>query len=132
MGDVEVNKDNPKEVLDIISNASLSEFLKNEENCEGDDDVDSIFDEITRLASLSDDKFRVSDDNRTIEEILKEAEALINLPLGALMSNNKLAQKITLSQESTPHEIKNNILDQYDYSTTTTLHDVSTTLFELL
>lgn len=105
------------EVMEIISNASLSDFLKQEENCE---DVDSIFDEISKLTSLSENKYESADDSRTIEDILKEAEALINQPLG-VSSNNQIFPSI--STESTPLEIKNNILDQYDYSTT--LHDVS-------
>jgi hypothetical protein len=103
------------EVLEIISNASLNDFLKNEENCE---DVDSIFDEISKC--LSDNKYNSHDDSRTIEDILKEAEALINQPLGVESKTTKFP---TISCESTPCEIKNNILDQYDYSTS--LHDVS-------
>lgn len=117
MDDIAKDMDGASEVLEIISDTSLSDFLKlEEENCE---DVDSIF---SKLASLSDNKFSADDDNRTIEEILKEAEALINQPLG-VESRIKYS---TISSESTPLEIKNNILDQYDYSTTTLLHDVST------
>lgn len=116
MDDINKNTDNTTEVLDIISNSSLHDFLKNEENCE---DVDSIFDEISKLTSLSDDKYIAQDDNRTIEDILREAEVLINQPLG-VESKNKFS---SISCESTPLEIKNNLLDQYDYSTT--LHDVS-------
>lgn len=118
MDDINKNIESTNEVLEIISNSSLSDFLKNEENCE---DVDSLFDEISKLASLGNDKYNTDDDSRTIEDILKEAEALINQPLG-VESKTKFP---TISCESTPLEIKNNILDQYDYSTTT-LHDVST------
>ena len=122
MDDIKVNKDTPIEMLEIISNTSLSDFLKNEENCESDD-VDSIFDEISRqLTSLSDNKFAFENDNRTIEDILKEAESLINQPL--IMDMPSIKMPISISCESTPLEIKNNILDQYDYSIT--LLDVST------
>lgn len=122
MDDIKVTKDNPIEMLEIISNTSLNDFLKNEENCENDD-VDSIFDEISRqLTSLSDNKFAFDNDNRTIEDILKEAESLINQPL--IMDVPSIKMPISISCESTPLEIKNNILDQYDYSIT--LHDVST------
>ncbi|CAH1717163.1 unnamed protein product [Chironomus riparius] len=122
MDDIKVNKDTPIEMLEIISNTSLSDFLKNEENCENDD-VDSIFDEISRqLTSLSDNKFAFENDNRTIEDILKEAESLINQPL--IMDMPSIKMPISISCESTPLEIKNNILDQYDYSIT--LHDDDT------
>lgn len=116
MDDVHKSIETTSEVLEIISNSSLSDFLKQEENCE---DVDSIFDEISKLASLGDTKYDTQDDSRTIEDILKEAEALINQPLG--VESTKFSS--SLSCESTPLEIKNNILDQYDYSTT--IHDVS-------
>lgn len=113
MGD---NLDSPSEVMEIISNSSLYDFVRNEENC----DLDSLFSEITKLTKFSDDNFP-SDENRAIEDILREAETLIRQPL-ALSSSNKLVT--TISAESTPLEIKdNNILDQYDYSTT--LHEVS-------
>lgn len=121
MEEIKVNKDAPIEMLDIISNTSLSEFLKNEENCENDD-VDSIFDEISRQLN-SDNKFPFENDNRTIEDILKEAESLINQPLIMEVPSTKMP--ISISCESTPLEMKNNLLDQYDYSITT-LHDVST------
>lgn len=120
MDDKKVNKNTPIEILEIISNTSLTDFLKNEENCENDDD--SIFDEISRQLTLSDNKFSFENDNRTIEDILKEAESLINQPL--IMEKPSTKMPISISCESTPLEIKNNILDQYDYSIT--LHDVST------
>lgn len=115
MDDITKNIVKTNEVLEIISNSSLNDFLKDEENCE---DVDSIFDEISKL-TLGDKKYNTDDDSRTIEDILREAEALINQPLG-VESKTKFS---TISCESTPSEIKNNILDQYDYSTT--LQDVS-------
>lgn len=115
-----MKKDIPIEMLEIISNTSLTDFLNNEENCESD--VDSIFDEISRQLTLSDNKFAFENDNRTIEDILKEAESLINQPL--IMEKPSTKMPISISCESTPLEIKNNILDQYDYSIT--LHDVST------
>jgi argonaute-like protein implicated in RNA metabolism and viral defense len=105
------------EVLDMISNPSLREYLiyeKNEEN------LDSIFDEISKLTSSSEIRYRPQDEDRSIEDILKEAQALISQPL-VVSSNHKFN---SISSESTPLEIKNNILDQYDYSTAT-LHDVS-------
>lgn len=118
MEEVKSGKEPPTEMLEIVSNTSLSEFLKNEENCENDD-VNSIFDEISRLTSLSDNKFHFENDNRTIEDILKEAESLINQPLMEAVP----VGIISISCESTPMEIRNNIVDQYDYSIT--LHDVS-------
>lgn len=118
MGDIKNNIENTSEVLEIISNSSLNDFLKNEENCE---DVDSIFDEISKLASLGDDRYNTNDDSRTIEDILKEAEALINQPLNVGIKTTFQS----ISCESTPLEIKNNVLDQYDYSTTLDVHDVS-------
>lgn len=130
MDDVNKNMDNTSEVLEIMSSSSLYDFMQNETLCYKEEtsencDVDSIFDEISRLTSLNDKKYQCEDENRTIEEIIKEVETLINQPL-VVSSNNKLS---TISGESTPFEIKNNILDQYDYSTTTTLHDVSLFLF---
>lgn len=122
MEEIKVNKDTPIEMLEIISNTSLNEFLKNEENCENDD-VDSIFDEIKQLTSLSDNKFQFdNNDNRTIEDILREAESLINQPLIMEVPSTKM--QMSISCESTPIEMRNNILDQYDYSIT--LQDVST------
>lgn len=122
MDDITKTIESTSEVLEIISNSSLNDFLKNEEHCE---DVDSIFSEISKLASLSDNKYNIDDDTKTIEEILKEAEALINQPLGVYLDHMK-----TISCESTPIELKNNILDQYDYSTT--LHDVSIKLYDFI
>lgn len=122
MGDVKVNKENSVEVIDIISNSSLNEFLNDEEKClNQNDDVDLIISQISMLSSSSNNKFQIGDESRTIEDILKEAEALINQPIGY----NKSAT--TISCESTPSEIKNNILDQYDYSTSS-IHDVSVTV----
>lgn len=129
MDDINKNMDNTSEVLEIMSSSSLFDFMNNETMClkeENCQDVDSIFDEISRLTSLNDKKYQCEDENRTIEEIIKEVETLINQPL-VVSSNNKLS---SISCESTPLEIRNNILDQYDYSTT--LHDVSTNaLFSL-
>lgn len=123
MDDINKKIESTSEVLEIISNSSLNDFLKNEENCE---DVDSIFSEISKLASSSYNKYNIDDDSKTIEEILMEAEALINQPLGVESKTNFQ----TISCESTPLEIKNNILDQYDYSTT--LHDVSFKLYDFI
>lgn len=118
MNDIKKDVEIKNEVLDIISNSSLSDFLKNEENCEDDSQIDSIFDEISKLTSLGGADKYCHDDGRTIEDILKEAEALINQPLA-------VESKPSISCESTPLEMKNNnFLDEYDYSTT--LNDVST------
>lgn len=123
MDDTNKNMANTSEVLEIMSTSSLYDFMQNENMCgkeESCEDVDSIFDEISRLASLNDKKYQCEDENRTIEEIIKEVETLINQPL-VVSSNNKLS---SISCESTPFEMRNNILDQYDYSITT-LQDVS-------
>jgi arsenate reductase-like glutaredoxin family protein len=114
MDDKNSDLQSENEVLEIISNPSLNEYLKNENDC----DYDSIFDEISKLSSLNEVRFHHQDDDRSIEDILREAQALISQPL---VVSSKLN---TISSESTPLEIKNNILDQYDYSTAT-LHDVS-------
>lgn len=105
------NIENPSEVLEVMSNPSLYDFMENEENCEN---FTFLFSEITKLR-LSDVNYQ-SEENRTIEDILKEAETLINQPV-MVSSNHKLS---SISSESTPMEIKNNILDQYDYSTNST------------
>lgn len=113
-----------KDVLELVSNSSLIDFLNNEENCDEKIDELQLFSEINRLATLSDCKFNSEDDDRTIEELLKEAETLINQPIGVDSGN------VTISCESTPSEIRNGILDQYDYSTIKTLShpDVSVKL----
>jgi hypothetical protein len=118
MSDAHVDSDNQKDVLEIVSNTSLIDFLNNEEDCENVDEV-QLFSEINRLASLNSSKFPSESDDRTIEELLKEAETLINQPIGA--------ENPTISCESTPIEIRDNIIDRYDYSTVHTLshQDVS-------
>lgn len=123
MTDTEVNVKNTNDVLD--SSISMDEFLKNEENC--DDDENSIFSIFDEIKSLCDDKFQIDDGgDRTIEDILKEAEALINQPLG-IPAQQKII-KNSISSESTPLEMKSlEILDQYDYSIS--LHDVSRKFF---
>lgn len=107
------------DVSEIISSPSLREYLERENECDFEN-CDSIFNEIERLTSSSETKYRPQDENRSIEDILNEAQALISQPL-VVSSIHKFS---TISSESTPLEIKNNILDQYDYSTAT-LHDVS-------
>lgn len=124
MDDAQVNSVNQKEVLDIVSNSSLIDFLNNEENCEEKIDEFQLFSEINRLATLNNRKFPEDDDDRTIEELLKEAETLINQPIGVDSGN------CTISCQSTPLEIRSGFLDQYDYSTVKTLSqpDVSSLL----
>lgn len=124
MGDIHANSANKRDVHELVSNSSLIDFLNNEENCE--EKIDSLsetelFSEISRLASLNNRKLNGDDDDRTIEELLKEAETLINQPIGVETRN------VTISCESTPKEIKEGFLDQYDYSTVKSLshHDVS-------
>lgn len=124
MGDTHNKSVNKREVLEVVSNSSLIDFLNNEENCEEKIDPLSeteLFSEINRLASLNNRKLNDEDDDRTIEELLKEAETLINQPIGVDNRN------VTISCESTPLEIRGGILDQYDYSTVKSLshHDVS-------
>lgn len=109
-----MKSENQKDVLEIVSNTSLIDFLNNEENCENFDEL-QLFSEINRLASLNNSKFQPEDEERTIEELLKEAETLINQPIGTDNGN------FTISCESTPIEMKTNILDRYDYSTVQTL-----------
>jgi hypothetical protein len=117
MGDQEKNNNNyDREVFDIISNSSLNEFLKNEKEIV--DDVEVIFNEIASLTNSKAETKNLEGDERTIEDILKEAETLINLRIN-------LKQATTISCESTPDVMKNNILDQYDCSTTTTIYEVS-------
>lgn len=125
MSDAHVSSVKRKDVLEIVSNSSLIDFLNNEENCEEKIDEIQLFSEISRLASLNDRKYHDDDDDRTIEELLKEAETLINQPIGVDSGN------VTISCESTPSEIRNGILDQYDYSTVKTLShpDVSIKLY---
>lgn len=124
MSDTHINSVKRKDMLEIVSNSSLIDFLNNEENCEEKIDEFQLFSEINRLASLNDRKFQDDDEDRTIEELLKEAETLINQPIGVDSGN------VTISCESTPNEIRNGILDQYDYSTVKTLShpDVSIVL----
>ena len=116
MDNINKNMDNSSEV------SSLYDFMNNETMC-CNEDVDSIFNEISRLTSQNDKKYQCGEDEKTIEEIIKEVETLINQPL-VVSSNNKFS---SISCESTPLEIRNNILDQYDYSISSyQLHDVST------
>jgi hypothetical protein len=120
MGDIEKSVVSTRDILDF-STCSLDDFLKNEKEnlMYNDENEDTIFDEIK---SLCEDKFQVDDHERTIEDILKEAEALINQPIGV----QSYERTEHISCESTPLEIRNNLLDQYDYSTATnTLQDVS-------
>lgn len=111
MDDAQMDSESHKDVLELVSNTSLIDFLNYEEDC---DDVTTLFSEINRLASLNSSKISCQDDDRTIEELLKEAETLINQPIG---------ENPMISCESTPIEIRNNIIDRYDYSTVN--HDVS-------
>lgn len=115
MDDAQENIVNLKEVFEVVSNSSLIDFLNNEENCEEKIDEVQLFSEINRLATLNNSKFNENDDDRTIEELLKEAETLINQPIGVDIGD------CTISCQSTPLEIKNGLLDQYDYSTVKTL-----------
>lgn len=114
------NHNNMKESFDIVSNASLMDFLNDEKIC--DKSIDSIFSEINRLSSLNNSKIDEHEDERTIEEILKEAETLINQPIV-----NELQVTQTISAQSTPYEMRNKIIDEFDYSTKTAINlDVST------
>jgi hypothetical protein len=126
MDDAQVNSDNQRDGLDIVSNASLIDFLNNEENCEQNIDELKLFTEINRLATLNSSKFDDEHDDRTIEELLKEAETLINQPIGGVDAN------FTISCESTPLELRKGIIDQYDYSTNKTLSHPDVSLFTLL
>lgn len=114
MDDPQKKRESQRDVLEIVSNTSLIDFLNNEESCENVDEL-QLFSEINRLASLNNRKFQPEDDERTIEELLKEAETLINQPIGTDNGN------FTISCESTPCEIRDNLLDRYDYSTVQTL-----------
>lgn len=123
MDDGRENKD--LKLDELVSNSSLIDFLNNEEEANQIDE-NQLFKEIGRLASLSSSRCKLNeddDDDLTIEELLKEAETLINQPIGV--------DNFTLSCESTPLEIRNNVIDQYDYSTNKTLShpDVSFTNF---
>lgn len=113
--DDKVNRDEEsREVLELVSNSSLvdlEEFLSNEKSCLHLDE-NQLFSEINRLASLNESKYESEDEDRTIEELLKEAETLINQPIG-----ENPAQLTSISCESTPLEIRHNLLDRYDYST---------------
>lgn len=120
MADAQLNSEPKKELLDVVSNSSLIDFLSNEENCEENPlDEAQLFSEINRLASLNSDKFNDESDDRTIEELLKEAETLINQPIGAHNGTNP--------NQNIHVDMRDGALDQYDYSTNHTLshHDVS-------
>lgn len=123
MDEARENKD--LKLDELVSNSSLIDFLNNEEDANQIDE-NQLFKEIGRLASLSSSTCKLNvddDDDLTIEELLKEAETLINQPIGV--------DNFTLSCESTTLEIRNNVIDQYDYSTNKTLShpDVSLTNF---
>lgn len=123
MDDGRENKD--LKLDELVSNSSLIDFLNDEQEANLLDE-NQLFKEIGRLASLSSSTCKLNvddDDDLTIEELLKEAETLINQPIGV--------DNFTLSCESTPLEIRNNVIDQYDYSTNKTLShpDVSFTNF---
>lgn len=122
MADAQANSEPKKELLDVVSNSSLIDFLSNEENCEENPlDEAQLFSEINRLASLNSDKFNDESDDRTIEELLKEAETLINQPIGAHNGT------FPISNQNIQMDMRDGALDQYDYSTNHTLshHDVS-------
>jgi len=122
MTDAQADSEPKKELLDVVSNSSLIDFLSNEENCaENPLDEAQLFSEISRLASLNSDKFNDEGDDRTIEELMKEAETLINQPIGAHNDN------FIISSQNNPVEMRNGALDQYDYSINHTLshYDVS-------
>lgn len=113
MNDSKVNSDEPRDVLELISNSSLIDFLTNEQSCNNLDE-NQLFSEINRLASLNSSKYESEDEDRTIEELLKEAETLINQPIGEVPS---VPGRYTNSCESAPLEIRHNTLVRYDYST---------------
>lgn len=128
MGDAQVKSESGRDTLDIVSNSSLIDFLKIEENCDENIDENQLFSEINRLASLHCDKLESESDDRTIEELLKEAETLINQPIGAS------SRTFTIASGKTPSEIRNEFVDQYDYSTVKSLSqniDVSLFLYTL-
>lgn len=123
MGDAQEYSESLKDKHDVVSNASLIDFLNNESTCV--DEV-KLFFEINRLASLNNSKFDNESDDWTIEELLKEAETLINQPIGVKDG------KCTLSCESTPIEIRKGVVDQYDYLTTVkTLSHPDVSLLEI-
>lgn len=113
MNDNKQNSEETRDVLELVSNSSLIDFLNQEESCNNLDE-NQLFSEINRLASLNSSKYESEDEDKTIEELLKEAETLINQPIGEVPS---VPGQYTISCESTPLEIRNNILDRYDYST---------------
>ncbi|CRK89685.1 CLUMA_CG003616, isoform A [Clunio marinus] len=94
MENAKVNKKNESETIDVVSNNSLMDFLKDEECCENVDEV-RLFSEINRLAGLSKSKFTDENDDRTIEELLKEAESLINQPIGVNNANYTISSNMT-------------------------------------
>lgn len=125
MNGSKVNSEETRDVLELVSNSSLIDFLNDEENCENVDE-NQLFSEINRLATLSNNKYESEDEDRTIEELLKEAETLINQPI--CVEEQQVPGNVSISCESTPLEIRHNLLDRYDYSTvmsTTSQHDVS-------
>lgn len=120
MENAQVNSEKLKEALEIVSNSSLIDFLNNEENCEENIDEFKLFSEINRLASLNSSKYDINDDDRTIEEILREAETLINQPIGV---------DETFTYENPSSEVQHGNADQYDYSTVKTLSHPDVSFF---
>lgn len=103
------------EIIDFNATNSIIEFLKNEKQClvnghtdDSEMDINSIFDEISRLSDNS--------DQRSVDEILREAEILlskqerIEFDLGNGENDNdlptwKFDERLdTISEESTNRE----------------------------
>jgi arsenate reductase-like glutaredoxin family protein len=126
MADAPVNSDRARDALEIASDSSLIDFLNIEDNCEDDLSETELFSEISRLASLSNNKLSDDKDDRTIEELLREAETLINQPIIVEHVN------CTISCESTPLELRHGIVDQYDYSTIKTLSHPDVSLLSFI
>lgn len=109
------------------TSSSIIEFLNQErqqnddENDNSDVDIESIFDEINRLS-------KTSDGDKSVDEILKEAEILLSIPIKLKSVNDEtlflkagdtvtnkfqrlvLTEKTAnLSEESTPREMRTNI-----------------------
>lgn len=105
-----------KSDADDVTPTSILEFLSHEQKCldsgnDSDVDVDSIFEEINRLSGDSEE--------RSVDDLLREAELLLSkqehLVVDAV-SNGKLSEVLkTISEESTPREMKNGAdIDQVD------------------
>ncbi|XP_013105803.2 bromodomain-containing protein DDB_G0270170 isoform X1 [Stomoxys calcitrans] len=91
---------------DFTSTSSIMEFLKQEQKCTGDGlsnghdsevDVESIFQEVSRLADNS--------DNRSVEELLREAELLLQHQ--NFMGNMRQPESKTMTKanNSTPNKM---------------------------